>query len=138
MKTGFFHTVALVLCIITLSPISSSAHGFSLPSQWELDRFNVYNNESNFVKIPAQAGDIIGGISGGVIGIALGIPVGAIATVLSGRPFNLLIVPYFGNTVMGAGGRIVGSAIVGTPFYLIEKPFKLVAMVPPTTKTLIK
>ena len=127
MKTRFFHTIALIILTISLSPINSFAHGFSLPSQWELDKFNVYNNQSSFVKIPAQAGDVIGGVSGGAIGIALGIPVGAIATLFSGHPFNLLMVPWMGNTVLGAGGRIVGSAIVGTPFYLIEKPFKLVA-----------
>jgi hypothetical protein len=127
MNTRFFHTVALILLTITLSPINSSAHGLSLPTQWELDKFNVYNNESNFVKIPARAGDVIGGISGGAIGIALGIPVGAITTLFSGQAVCLLIVPVMGNTVVGAGGRFVGSALIGTPFYLIEKPFKLVA-----------
>ena len=127
MNTRIFHTVALILVTIILSPINSSAHGLSLPTQWELDKFNVYNNESNFVKIPARAGDVIGGISGGAIGIALGIPVGAIATLFSGQAVCLFIVPWMGNTLVGAGGRFVGSTIVGTPFYLIEKPFKLVA-----------
>ncbi|MCK4838183.1 MAG: hypothetical protein KAS94_05230, partial [Desulfobulbaceae bacterium] len=82
----------------------------------------VYKDQTLFVRAPARVGDIVGGTAGTIIGAPIGFVVG-IFTIPKIGLIGIPLTTMYGGGIVGIGGRKIGSAITGAPFYILQKTF---------------
>ncbi len=118
MKAKIIYFIAAV-CIFSVFNISS-AHS-PVPSLFDETPPLVYRNETLFTKIPATLGDVIVGLPASIVGGVIGIPIGIV--MMPQHATNILFYPYIGGVIVGMFGRAGGAAVLGFPFFVLQKTF---------------
>lgn len=119
---NFTISLSLIISIFIISTITAHAGDLPDPSPFAHPQLLIYKDQTLFVKVPARVGDVVGGVTGTIVGVPIGMVISVLAlpsTGIDGAPLTFVYTAGF----VGVVGRYVSSAIIGFPFYMIQKIF---------------
>jgi hypothetical protein len=114
--------ISSIFLLLFATPAGSDESSSSSANLSPIFSSTVYVDETIFVKIPAEIGDMTGTVVGGVAGVVIGIPLGVVFSPVTGGT-SIYYFPILGGYGLGTAGGKAGAAIVGFPFYVLQKTF---------------